>query len=98
MNPNERQLSDAISVQLANLRTLMTAVKELRASRGTLDVRLLRMGTLTQEHLTNGGHAHLTPVRVTALLAAMDALDGAFSTTMQPHGVTPAIAITDALP
>ena len=98
MTPQERQLSDSLTVQIENLKSLMKAVKELRASRESLNLRLVRVGEVTQEIADRIGHGHLTQSRIAAMLAAMDALDAAFVAVMPSHSVTPAIAIIDAIP
>jgi DNA replication initiation complex subunit (GINS family) len=100
MTPEEKQLADAISNQIKAMQAFVAAVDALRANRKVIDLRVARMGTLTQQHLTNAGHTHLTPTKVVNMAAAMDALDSAFTSPMVSGdtSTTPLIRILDFLP
>lgn len=100
MTPEERQLSDAISIQIQALKSLVDGVNALRANRKVLDLRIARIGTLTNQNLANAGHGHLTVEKVLGMAAAMDQLDTDFVSPMEgtDPNTAPITRILDFLP
>ena len=89
------QILNAVSAEVAAIRTLYDTTFELKAVRAKL--QLLGATALPADAVFPGDLSHVTPAKLTAMFAAMDALDAAFLTP-NAAGVPPIKALVDMIP
>ena len=89
------QILNAVSAEVAAVKQLYVTTFELKAIRARLE--LLGAASLPANTVFPGDLGHVTSAKLTALFAAMDALDAAF---MLPNasGIPPIKAIVDMTP
>jgi hypothetical protein len=89
------QILNALSLEVAALRQLYETTFQLKAIRAKL--QLLGVSQLPADTMFPGELGHVTPIKITAIFAAMDALDTVFLTPAA-NGIPPIKAIVDMIP